>query len=213
MKKEKVKLLRSSLPLFDGIAFLERFSNRGVFILLFLLLICGVFVGSAVTVGFGLFEGRSVFPLFFSGIPSPETGFLSCFTTLLLNVLICLIVLFLLGVTAFGVLAVPVFVFLKGITVGIGALSFFFSEGLLSGLGQSALYYIPATAAASLLILFFGVRSLVFSDRLAKVSFSAHEGSLDFNDYFKDFLLFLTLAVAASLAGSLPAALYAVFLP
>lgn len=213
MKKKRLsESLHSSSPLFSAPVFLERFSSRGVFLFLSLLLVLGVVAGSVIASNLGLFEGRSVFPLYFSGIPSPKAGFLSCFSTLLLNVLICLILLFLLGVTAFGVFAVPLFVLLKGVAVGMGVCSFLWMDGL-PGFGCSALIYTPAAAAASLLLLFFASRALVFSDRMAKVSFSAQEGSLDFGDYFKDFLLFLCFAVAASLAGSLPAVLYAVFLP
>lgn len=209
MKRRK-GLLTSSPPLFSGLPFLEKFSTRVVFLFLVIFLLGGLLIGAMI--GAGLLESRTVFFLFFSGIPSSSAGFMSCFTTLLLNVLIGLIVLFLLGITAFGVFAVPLFLFLKGITIGIGALSFFFPDGLY-GLGRSAFLYTPAATASAFLLLLFAVRALVFSNRLAKAGFSPCEENLDFNRYLKDFLVFLCLAVALSLVGSLPAVLYAVFFP
>lgn len=211
MKKEKAKLFHGNVPVFSGITYLERFSEFNVFLVLFLFLIAGVLFGSFISIHTGILEGRMLNPLLFSGIPSPELGFISCFTTLLINVLICLIILFLFGVTAFGVFAVPVFTLLRGAAIGIGVLSFIYTEGL-SGFGHSALYYIPATAANSLLLLLFAVRALIFSDRLTKLSIYAQQGSLDFKVYFVDFLVFLALAAAVSLAGCIPALLYAVFL-
>lgn len=164
--------------------------------------------GVAVGIGQGFFRARQVIPLSFSGIPVPEAGFFSCFSTLLLNMLIGLILLFLLGLSAFGVVAVPAFVFLKGVTVGLGALSFFVGDGL-SGIGRVACTYTPAAAAAALLLLLFATRSMVFSRRLAKAGFSQQNGNLDFSRYLQDLFLFLSLAVAIALAGALLAVLYA----
>lgn len=195
----------SSEELFWG-----RFSNRKAFLLLFSMLFLGVAAGAACGVFFPLFQDRWVLPLQFSGIPVSDAGIFSCFSTLLLNVLIGLIPLFLLGVTAFGVFAVPLFLFFRGMTVGIGV-SFFLWKDELTGWVQSALIYTPAAAAAGVVLLLFAVRSLVFSEHLAKVSFSSQEGSLDLKLYFHDLLLFLSFAVGSSVIGCLPAVVYSVF--
>ena len=140
------------------------------------------------------------------------SGFISCFTTLLLNVLIGLVPLFLLGVTAFGVFAVPLFLFFRGITVGIGVSYFLWRDELL-GLARSALLYTPAAALVGVLLLLFAVRSLHFSKHLAKAGFSPEgEGSLDLKLYFHDLLLFLSFSVAVSLVGCLPVLVYGLFL-
>ena len=195
----------SSEELFWG-----RFSNRKAFLLLFSMLFLGVAAGAACGVFFPLFQDRWVLLLQFSGIPVSDAGIFSCFSTLLLNVLIGLIPLFLLGVTAFGVFAVPLFLFFRGMTVGIGV-SFFLWKDELTGWVQSALIYTPAAAAAGVVLLLFAVRSLVFSEHLAKVSFSSQEGSLDLKLYFHDLLLFLSFAVGSSVIGCLPAVVYSVF--
>ena len=192
--------------------FWERFSGPKSLLLLLCALLLGVAVGAALAVFFPLFQGRWVMPLQFSGIPVAGSGFISCFTTLLLNVLIGLVPLFLLGVTAFGVFAVPLFLFFRGITVGIGVSYFLWRDELL-GLARSALLYTPAAAAAGVLLLLFAVRSLHFSKHLAKAGFSPEgEGSLDLKLYFHDLLLFLSFSVAVSLAGSLPLLVYGLFL-
>lgn len=189
----------------------ERFWARKPFFLLLCLLLLGVAVGAAMAAFFPLFQDRRLFPLRFSGIPVAGSGFFSCFTTLLLNVLICLIPLFLLGITAFGVFAVPLFLFFRGITVGIGVFYFLWRDELW-GIFLSALIYTPAAAAAGGLLLLFAVRSFHFSNGLAKVSFSSQEGSLDLKLYFHDLLLFLSFAVGISLLGCLPAVVYEAFL-
>lgn len=192
-------------------SFWGRFSNRKAFLLLFSMLLLGVAAGAACGVFLPLFQDRWVLPLQFSGIPVSDSGIFSCFSTLLLNVLIGLIPLFLLGVTAFGVFAVPLFLFFRGMTVGIGV-SFFLWKDELWGLLQSALIYTPAAALTGVLLLLFAVRSLVFSEHLAKVSFSTQEGSLDLKLYFHDLLFFLSFAVGISLIGCFPAVVYSVFL-
>lgn len=173
-------------------------------------MILGVLAGSMASSYLHLFENEAVLSLFFSGIPVPENGFFFCFTTFLFNMLISFLVLFLLGVTAFGAVAVPFFLFVKGITVGISSFSFLNADGL-SGLFRSALLYMPVMAAASLLTLFFAVRAMYFSRRLAKLGFSSCEGNLDFSLYFKTFLQFLCLAIVAAFLGAVPSALYQAF--
>ena len=70
-----------------------------------------------------------------------------------------------------------------------------------------ALGYTPAAAVSTLLLLLFAVRSLAFSNSLAKAGFSSRQESLDFQVYFKDFLTFLCFSVVAALAGGLLAVL------
>ena len=108
--------------------FWERFSGPKALLLLLCALLLGVAVGAALAVFFPLFQGRWVMPLQFSGIPVAGSGFISCFTTLLLNVLIGLVPLFLLGVTAFGVFAVPLFLFFRGIRVLFGVSYFLWRD-------------------------------------------------------------------------------------
>ena len=189
----------------------ERFFQRRPLLLLLLLLAAGAAAGSAAAVFGELFQGRWLFPLRFSGIPPLGSGYASCFTTLLFHALIGLSVLFLLGITAFGIAAVPAFLFFQGFAVGVGASSFLW-EGALKEFCWSALVYTPAAAATGTLFLLFGVRALVFSHRLAKAGFSSQERRLDLKVYFQDFLLFLSLAAGVSLLASLPAAVFGLFL-
>jgi stage II sporulation protein M len=181
-------------------------------ILLSLSLLAGVACGAILSTCAKAFQDKSVLPLLFSGIPVPEYGIFSCFSTLLLNTLLCLMILFLCGLTVFGVFAVPAFVFLKGVAVGIGVISFLSANGY-HGLAECVLLYTPAAAAASVLLLLFAVQALVFSERLAKKSLSSKSDTLNFKKFCYDFLTALVFAVALALVGSLPVALYSVFLP
>ena len=144
-----------------------------------------------------------------SGIPSPNAGFGACFSTLLLNLLSCLIVLFLLGVTAFGAVGIPVFLLVRGAAVGLGALRFLLYGG---GMGCSALCYLPSAAGSSLLLLLFSSRALAFSNGLALAGFAKRQENLDFSFYFKDFLVFACFSVVVALTGALLAKTYGAFL-
>ena len=56
-------------------------------ILLSLSLLAGVACGAILSTCAKAFQDKSVLPLLFSGIPVPEYGIFSCFSTLLLNTL------------------------------------------------------------------------------------------------------------------------------
>lgn len=189
-----------------GTGFLDRFSSARALIPLGGVLISGVFVGSVGAVWLEVFHNQSAFPMLFSGIPVPVSGFWACFSTVLLNLLIGLIILFILGVTAFGVFGVPILLFCKGVSLAVGVLSFL-AQGDMSEFGYCALGYTPAAAAACFLLLLFAVRSLVFSRSLVRASFSSSQESVDFQFYFRDFLSFLCFAVIISLAGAFLAVL------
>lgn len=181
--------------------FLDRFSSAKAFIPLGGVLISGILIGSVGAVLLEVFHNQPALPMFFSGIPVPESGFWPCFSTVLLSLLIGLIILFLLGVTAFGVFGVPIFLFCKGASLAVGVLSFL-AQGGISEFWYCALGYTPAAAAACFLLLLFAVRALAFSKSLVRASFTSGQESLNFQFYFRDFLSFLCFAVIISLAGA-----------
>lgn len=195
--------------LFD-LQFLKRFSARPVFFLLFGGFSFGVVIGVVAVKSFGLLQNKTVMPLFFSGLPSLGSGFLPCFSGILLNILIGLIVIFLLGVTAFGAFSIPVFIFYRGISVSVSVL-FLLTEGETFGLGRAAMCFTPVAAASSLLLILFAARAFVFSGGLARAGFSRHQETLDFQLYFKDFMYFLCFSVALSVTGGLLGMLYRLF--
>lgn len=207
--------LQPGASLFSELPVFRRLSPWGAFGVLALLLCSGVAAGSAACTELGLFRDFPVAPLLFSGVPNPEAGFFSCFSTLLLNAALTLLVLFFLGFSALGALLIPGFLVFKGVTLGVGV--FFYlgalPEGENSFLGWAccALCYIPAAAALCLFFLFFAVCAVAFSSCLARAGFSTEDVRRDLKRYGRDLLLFLTLSVAASLLGGLAAAAYAVF--
>lgn len=193
MKKEE--------SLFD-LQFLRRFSVRPVFPLLSGCFSIGVAAGTVGVKSFGLLQNQALLPLFFSGVPIPGSGFIRCFSAILLNILIGLIGIFLLGVTAFGAFGIPVFMFYRGVSAAVGVL-FLLDGGGITELGRCALCFTPAASAASLLLIFFATRSLIFSSSLARAGFSQQREALDFQLYFKDFMCFLCFSVAVSVTGGL----------
>ncbi len=186
--------------------------DRWGLLLMSVLLLVGIVGGPWIALSLNLFQNREVLPLFFSGIPEVGAGFLSVFTTLLLNLLIFLTLSFLFGVTAFGCFIIPFLMFFRGMTVGLGVVSFLLADGLF-GFARSALSYTPVAAASLLLFILFSLRALVFSNCLRQVSFTSREGTLDFRDYCNDYLRFLCFAVAVSIVGSGLTMLGQVFFP
>ncbi len=195
--------------LFD-LEFLERFSVKPVFLLLSGCFVCGAALAGAAVKVFSLLHDRTVLPLFFSGIPPLGSGFLPCFSSILLNGLIGLIILFLLGVTAFGAFGIPALMVCKGASVALSVLFLLDGKGLPE-LWRSAVCFTPSAAAVSLLLILFATRAFIFSGGLARAGFSRHQETLNFQLYFKDFMCFLCFFVAVSVIGGLLATLYGVF--
>lgn len=190
--------------------FWARFSVKWIYFSLLGALFCGLLVGAVFSAKAGESDVRE--RLFFSGVPALKSGFLSCFSTILLNLLACLIILFLLGVTAFGVAAIPLFLFLRSSAVGITAVSLLLSHGM-EGVAVSALCYLPAASGSSLLLLLFATRALAFSNSLRRAGFAGGEqGSLNFRFYFHDFLAFVCFSVILSFVSSLLAMFLEIFI-
>ena len=143
----------------------------------------------------------------FSGMPQAESGFLPCFSTILFSLFTCLTALCLLGVTAFGALGIPLFLFCRALVIGMEAVSLLATQGS-QGMLLSALCYLPTAAGSSLLFTLFGTRALLFSCSFAKAGFLNSQENPDFHFYFRDFLTFICFIVILSFAGGLLTMLY-----
>lgn len=190
----------------------SRFSNRLSFLLylaLFLFMLGGVWIGAFVSSSFHLFSEGSLRFLLFSGIPSPEEGFFSCFATLLVNTVLWLVLVSLLGFSAFGVAAVPVALFLRGCTVGMGVFSFLTTDGY-HGLWRSACCFLPGVALSCFFLVLFSLQAIFLSYKLAKFGFSSQEGNLYLKRFWKSIASFFCISVVISATGAFPALLYGV---
>lgn len=190
--------------------FLQRFSVRPVLILLAGSFVLGLIFGAVAVKLSYLPYDHPIWTLFFSGSPLPEAGFLQCFSATLLNILTALIAMFLLGVTAFGALGIPLLIFCRGASTAAFLISLL-ADGGISELGRFALCSTPAAAAGSLLIILFAVRAMGFSWGLARAGFSQRQEVLNFQLYFKDLMYFLCFSVAVSVTGSLLALISQLF--
>ncbi|WP_099204205.1 stage II sporulation protein M [Scatolibacter rhodanostii] len=171
------------------------------FLLLSIFLIAGLLVGSIAASSMKTEDGKIFIPLFFSGIPTIGSSFFSSFSTLLLNTIIHLILLFLAGTTAFGFLAIPVIVLFKGLSIGVAAVSFLANGS--HGLIESSFVYMPAMAFISLIVVLFALQALLFSTSFSKSFFSAGKVEIpDFTEYLKNFFLFLFFSVIACFIGA-----------
>lgn len=175
------------------------------------LIFIGILLGAVLMHSLDRENANNFVPLFFSGIPSATGEFLDCFSTFLLNMLIFQSIAFLLGLTVFGAVAVSALTISKGVTVGIGVSYFLLADGL-SGLGKSALLYVPISTASLILFVIFATYVLSFSERLRKVSFSSDETNLNFFEYLKTFFGFLCMAVVISAIGGGFASVCSLFL-
>ena len=104
--------------------------SRGLFCALFLGraggMACGAFCAGRLSL---LSQGRAL-PLLFSGIPVPGYGFLSCITTLLLNLSLWLCLLFLSSLSLAGLGLIPLLLLAKGFLLGLGTLVLLEAEPL-----------------------------------------------------------------------------------
>lgn len=180
------------------------------FIFLSIFLLAGFFIGVFFACKADIGLDNSFFPLKFSGIPIIGTGFFASFSSFLLNAIIGLICLFLAGLTAFGVLAVPAIILFKGFSIGIASVLFLVSTP--NGIVQSAFTYMPAMALFSIMFLFFAVRSFSFSKSFSGAVFSNENVKApDFTAYLRDFFLFLFFSVIISASGSIFTIIYPLF--
>lgn len=210
MKSSKQRNSYSSFRFLPDFVYRELFDETFLFFLQFGFFLIGLLLGAVLSENFLLFDEAEVSPVIFSGIPSPSAGFLSCFSTLLLNSLLFLLPVFLLGLTVFGSFIIPVIVLFKGCAVAIGMVSFLRQDGLY-GWGMSSWVYALPTAFLVFLILLLASCAFRFSNRLVKAGFSSQDGVLDFSSYFKDLLWCLCSSVAVSLIDSVCISIVVVF--
>ena len=171
---------------------------RGLFCALFLGLCggmaCGAFCAGRLSL---LSQGRAL-PLLFSGIPVPGYGFLSCFTTLLLNLSLWLCLLFLSSLSLAGLGLIPLLLLSKGFLLGLGTLVLLEAEPLWG----PAVWFAPAAAGSSLVLLLYGLSAFRFSCRLLRACRSPEGAPLCLRRQCKDLLLFLGLGAGISLTGA-----------
>lgn len=165
---------------------------------LLLLSICGVALGSFLAALLPEFRSQRLVPLLFSGVVFSGSGFFTSFSTLLINALVFLTFLFLFGSAAFGVIAIPLLLFVKGVTVGL-AVSSYLWDPTAGGLTGAMLLYCPAAAFSLLILLVFGAQSLVFSNRLRKAAFSSSGVISDFPGFARSYVHSLCFAVVSAL--------------
>jgi len=179
-------------------------------IALFLFLFFGFILGLYLYVSLDMKQGDGYNPLIFSGIPDMENGMFAWFSTYLLNMLLGLTLLFIFGMTVFGVFAIPVFLLIKGVTIGIGIMSFF-RENVWTGLAECALIYTPVAALSILLFVFFAVSAADVSDNIMRNFFSGERKKhITFHVFLRSLLEALVLAVVIAAVGTLLSLLYSV---
>ena len=209
MRKEILSVFRNQnlecAALWDKLSLEKR-----KFFLLFFLSLVGLFSGIVFCLWSAEPSGRQIVPLFFSGVPVPETGFFSCFSTVLLKSFLFLTAVFLLGFTAFGTFAIPILLLFKGAFIGIAVSSTLWVDGL-SGLGKYAVFYTPCAAAALLLLLFLGEQGMAFSKQFRKSGLSLEQEGISFRFYGAEYIGTLCVSVLFSFFGAALAALSAVF--
>lgn len=191
MNKHECKIIFSSKP----------YELNWMFWLLSAFSLIGVLLGALVLFFSNHLQEENLLPFFFSGLPPQQADFLICFSSLLVNLLIFLTLSFLLGLSVFGAVAIPLLTVFRGVTIGLGVSYYLVTEGM-NGFGKSALIYTPAAACSIILFILFEVQSLAFSEQLRATSFSSIENNTNFSAYFKLYLSFLCLAVVFSVVSS-----------
>ena len=182
----------------------------GLWAALLVLAVCGIFMGSILAARLPELRSQRIVPLLFSGVIFSGSGFIACFSTFLLNALVFLTLMFLFGSAAFGVIAIPLLLFAKGVTVGL-AVSSYLWDPVAGGLAKAMVLYCPAAALSFLILLIFGTQSLVFSNRLRRAAFSSSGEASDFPAFARSYVRFLCFAVVSALICAGIAAISPVF--
>ncbi len=122
-----------------------------------------------------------------------------------LQSLAVLFLMFLLGASLFGVVTVPVAMFIKGFLEG-GMSAFLYSQYGLKGIAFNAVILIPATVAFLIVLLIASRESIKFSFKFSSLTLSKtlpKNLSVDFKDYSIKFLILTILTLAAALLDAI----------
>lgn len=173
-------------------------------------MVAGLIVGSIVAVQFGLFNGIQYLPKLLSGLPVPENGILSCLATFLCNIFISLTIILVMGISVFGIAAIPVYVLIRGFLCAIRILSYL-QTGDMTDFAACAILYTPYLAVSSLVVILFAAKSMEISSRLAKDEERRYLKNSDLRGLYSSYLTSLIFAVLASLTGAVLVFIYSLF--
>ena len=167
-------------------------------IILISLLILGVIVGSLLSVHLELFGDIWYSPKIFSGLPIPENGLLNCLASYLSNTFLSLTIVLMLGVTVFGMAAIPAYVVFKGILIAVRVISLFQSEEI-SAVVRHSVTYAPFLALTSFILVLFASEAMGLSFRLMKERQRSELQNTDMKNLIKNYFISLFFTVLASL--------------
>lgn len=187
-----------SLKNFKAIEYFKR--NYILFIILFFLLI-GIF--------FGVFRFddtknlENIFKAYIEDYILSRTNgsFGKAFLSVLLSSFSVLFLLFLLGGSLFGVVTLPIAMFVKGFFQG-GVAAYMYSQYGLKGIAFNAVIYIPSTILFLMIMLLASGESVKFSFKISNLTLSRaipQNLSTEFKDYSAKFIIFAVLTVVSSL--------------
>lgn len=198
--------------LWRGVELLTAYGNGLLFLSFYFLVLLGTGLGACFAERYQVFQDTSTFsPLLFSGIADASNPFFTSFSTYLVTMLVSLIMLFLLGVTAFGVFAIPALFFFKGMSIGLGC-AYYLHDGALVGWAQSAFTYIPVAVISVFFCMLFATNAFAYSKQMMCHAFSREPAEkLDFSTYLHAFLSFLVCGVATALFGAVQLSVWKLF--
>ena len=134
-----------------------------------------------------------------------SVGFFKIFLNSFLDLLPVALAVFLCGTSLVGVALIPLAISFKGITLGVLS-GYLYSTYLLKGIAFNALLLIPTNLVAALALIICGKISYNFSLVLIKASLPRGQAVNlynDFQNYFKSFLISLTLFCLSALLDAL----------
>ena len=134
-------------------------------------------------------------PCCFLGFPSQGMGFSAALPR---TVERCVCLLFLSSLSLAGLGLIPLLLLAKGFLLGLGTLVLLEAEPLWG----PAVWFAPAAAGSSLVLLLYGLSAFRFSCRLLRACRSPEGAPLCLRRQCKDLLLFLGLGAGISLTGA-----------
>lgn len=186
--------------------------NHKVFFSILLSFCLGFFFGIYLNAAVLNSASLEYIPTLYSGIPDLSSGFFSWFSTYLINMLIGITIVLLLGMTYFGIIAIPLLIAFKGVIASIAIMSYF-GSGTAEGIVRCAIIYTPVAALSLTVLIMYSAFSMGFSLDIVKSTFNSKPIDIkSFKSLFTYVPAILVVSVAISVFGALIVQLYLLFI-
>lgn len=181
----------------------EYLTRRGIFLFFFLMFIAGLIAGAAYS-RYADIELMKRLDFLFSTNLSLRAGFSSfeIFAACFGSDFLLMLIVFLMGLSVWGSITIPLITAFKGFSVGLSS-SYIFSQYRASGIGFYILVLLPGTVMFLLSLIYYSKECFSLSLRYMKLSVIGSARDIPLSRYIKNFFIKSLVALVLCAASAL----------